>query len=155
MTTTEDILRGHPQVRRLLYHSQWKWAAEAAIAHFCHGTPPSYPRLIKTSTWKQIEDVHRKIVAGEITANSFKPTYDPDWITNLPPRPVEAGPIPGFWRTFLNWGIVGVRQTRSGPRYRWGYRPPTPGERWFLRIFALFSLMLFLALLLRAHYGPW
>src|SRR4051794_11013866 len=128
MTGIEDALRRHPQVRRLLSHSQWRYAAEAAIEYACHGTPPHNPRFKGTSTWKQIEDVHRRLTTEDIPLESAEELgRDRKVRFQVQPFDQEAflrqiGPPPPALRKMVRvYGITGVRNTRSSKRNIYGY----------------------------------
>ncbi len=56
-SSTEQLIRQHPTVKRLLHNKNWKDAAEAAIAYNSHGQPCQVEGWKKTSTWAQVKMV--------------------------------------------------------------------------------------------------
>ncbi len=56
-SSTEQLIRQHPTVKRLLHNKNWKDAAEAAIAYYSHGQPCQVEGWKKTSTWAQVKMV--------------------------------------------------------------------------------------------------
>ena len=72
---TEQLLRQHPTVMRLLKHSSWRDAAEAAIAYYSHGRPCQVEGWKKSSTWAQVKMVfdelgHRRTAPSDTTADN-------------------------------------------------------------------------------------
>ena len=74
-SSTEQLLRQHPTVKRLLKHSSWRDAAEAAIAYYSHGRPCQVEGWNKSSTWAQVKMVfdelgHRRTAPSDTTADN-------------------------------------------------------------------------------------
>jgi hypothetical protein len=60
----EERLRADNRVRRLLENRNWQGAAEAAIAFLVRGEECSVKTWRDSSTWVQVEMVHRELVGG-------------------------------------------------------------------------------------------
>ena len=74
-SSTEQLLRQRPTVKRLLKHSSWRDAAEAAIAYYSHGRPCQVEGWKKSSTWDQVKMVfdelgHRRTAPSDTTADN-------------------------------------------------------------------------------------
>jgi len=74
-SSTEQLIRQHPTVKRLLKNKNWKDAAEAAIAYFSHGQPCQVEGWKKTSTWAQVKMVfdelgHRRTAPPDAAADN-------------------------------------------------------------------------------------
>lgn len=60
----ERQLRRDPNVQRLLKNSNWKGAADAAIAYLIHGKECSVPSWRTSNTWKQVEAAYEQLQEG-------------------------------------------------------------------------------------------
>jgi len=74
-SSTEQLIRQHPTVKRLLHNKNWKDAAEAAIAYYSHGQPCQVEGWKKTSTWAQVKMVfdelgHRRTAPSDAPAGN-------------------------------------------------------------------------------------
>jgi len=74
-SSTEQLIRQHPTVKRLLKNKNWKDAAEAAIAYFSHGQPCQVEGWKKSSTWAQVKMVfdelgHRRTAPSDAPAGN-------------------------------------------------------------------------------------
>ena len=74
-SSTEQLIRQHPTVKRLLKNKNWKDAAEAAIAYFSHGQPCQVEGWKKSSTWAQVKMVfdelgHRRTAPPDAAADN-------------------------------------------------------------------------------------
>jgi len=55
--STEQLIRKHPTVKRLLNNKNWRDAAEAAIAYYSHGQPCQVEGWKASRTWAQVKKV--------------------------------------------------------------------------------------------------
>ena len=74
-SSTEQLIRQHPTVKRLLNNKNWKDAAEAAIAYYSHGQPCQVEGWKKSSTWAQVKMVfdelgQRRTAPSDTTADN-------------------------------------------------------------------------------------
>jgi len=60
----EAALRQDSRVQRLLGNSNWRDAAEAAIAYFCRGVSCPVESWRRSSTWQQVAAVHTELVGA-------------------------------------------------------------------------------------------
>jgi predicted RNase H-like HicB family nuclease len=56
-SSTEQLIRQHPTVKRLLKNRNWRDAAEAAIAYYSHGQPCQVEGWKESRTWAQVRMV--------------------------------------------------------------------------------------------------
>jgi hypothetical protein len=73
--STEQLIRKHPKVKRLLNNRNWRDAAEAAIAYYSHGQPSQVEGWKESRTWAQVKMVfeelgHRGTAPPDATADN-------------------------------------------------------------------------------------